>query len=229
MLLGVEIGARGQCANAPGPSPGVLSRRRTSARAERGEQPGPWEPVGCQCGFLDPRGGEPSCREDELALAVDVVVPALTPVGPGAVSKLGIVAGRGADGDDAVEAPSRANTGSEGGTADPKRPNRLPTRPGSSFFVGRDLLRRIATAGACGLCSRKPCSGRRPHDPGPGAGLDLGQPRPGPLGPAGRGHFCRGPRPSAGQGGRRALPAGQGHRRGDAAVAASASRWGDFG
>ena len=141
MLLGVEIGARGQCGNALGPSPGVLSRCRTSARAERGEQPGPGEPVGCQCGFLDPRGGEPSCREDELALAVDVVVAALTPVGPGAVSKLGIVAGRGADGDDAVETPSRASTG----VAKAELPTRK--RPNSSRR-GRAHLRRARLVAA---------------------------------------------------------------------------------
>ena len=85
---------------------------------------------GVQERVLDPRGGEPSCREDEFAVAVDVVVLALAEVGAGASEHAGDRGGTGADGDDAVETPSRANTGSEGGTADPEEAEQAPDEAG---------------------------------------------------------------------------------------------------
>ena len=188
VLLGVEIGAERTVRQRPRALPGsaVEAPNLSPCRAWRATRP--LGACGVQERVLDPRGGEPSCREDELALAVDVVVLALTPVGAGAVSTPGTVGA----GEPTAMTPWRRRAGRARGwrrrNCRPEEAEQAPDEAGSSFFVGRDLLRRIATAGACGLCSRKPCSGR-PHDRGPGAGLDLGQPKPGPLGPAGRGHF----------------------------------------
>ena len=180
---------------------------------------------GVQERVLDPRGGEPSCREDEFAVAVDVVVLALAEVGAGASEHAGDRGGRGADGDDAVETPSRASTG--------VAKAELPTRTAPDE-AGHASLRRARLAAADrndrgSSAVRKEAVLRDvvPVIPAPVlAETWAAQARPAWPKPVGsRSQTKR----WLSSGGRRAVPAGQGHRCDDATVAASASRWGDFG